>query len=88
MSLSLWVGSGFVIWWICWQLVQAFFWEAADVETIQEGQAMSAPARPYLLKKMLLASLLCAVFLGIVWCIIDFHLISFENYAPEHPPSS
>ena len=82
MSISLWVGAGFVAWWICWQMVQPFFWEKTPESVRGEGHAEGAPAKPQLFKKMLLASLLCAVFLGILWAIIHYQPISLDVYAP------
>jgi predicted secreted protein len=82
VSLSLWIGTGFVAWWICWQLVQPFFWEKVAEGDRQEGHAIGAPAKPQLLRKMFLASLFCAVFLGIVWAVIHYQMISLELYEP------
>lgn len=64
-------------WWFCFFLALPF--GAAPREKPDLGHAESAPARPRLALKALVATVAAAVMTVAIWQIIEADLISFRN---------
>ncbi len=77
MTLVTGIAVYIVIWWIV--LFTVLPWGAHAVENPEPGHATSAPARPRLLLKFAVTTVIAAiVFAGLYW-VIQSDLFSFRN---------
>lgn len=68
-------------WWFCFFLALPF--GARPRENPETGHAASAPARPRIALKALIASIGAVVMTVAIWRIIDADLISFRDTPPQ-----
>ncbi len=79
-----WLGGIVVyilLWW--WVLFMTLPFGAKPSEVIGEGHAQSAPAKPYIGRKLLITSLISVVLWGGVYVIIDKEWLSFRDMARD-----
>jgi len=74
--------AGFIVvyalsWWFCFMLALPF--GASPRETPEIGHASSAPARPRIGLKALIATVAAAIMTVVIWQIIDADIISFRR---------
>lgn len=66
-----------LVWW--WAFFMVLPWGNQPPETVEKGHATSAPARPRLVKKLLITTALACVFFVIAYALITSGLFTFRE---------
>lgn len=72
-----------ILWWLVFFCLLPFGVRTVEEEggTPEVGHATSAPTRPRIGRKMLLATGIAALLFGVVFLVVDLELFSFRDWA-------
>jgi predicted secreted protein len=81
MSIYFGIAIYFVCWWITWMVVLPLGVRPQGEEgEIVPGTMPSAPAKPYIGRKLILASILALLPLAFIIGVMEYDILSFDDF--------
>ena len=79
MEWKTWLAVYAIVWWVVLLAVLPWGNRQIDAADVAKGQAWGAPARPRLVVKMVVATILAGVVSALVYWVVDANLVAIRN---------